>query len=443
MTARAHVPFTGPRLAAFATLGVATGAFNIPLQVFLPAYYTSTAGIGLQSVGLIFMVARLWAAVCDPLVGWGSDHTHTPFGRRKPWILAGGMVFLGGLIAVFHPPHGAGSIWLAVSLFLLCLGWTATSTPHVAWAGEFATDPRERARAQAYIQTGASIGIFCVLLLPSLFDATGVHDPRVRVETMGAFVALTLIIGLALIARLFRESPVSSVPGPRAGHRAGFAALLSDTLLWRIIASDFCVALGQGSRGAVFVFFVTQYMHLSFPSSLLLMQYVFGIFASPLWARISYHLGRARTLIVAELTQVAINLTLLLVTQERLWLLIALIVAQGLTQGSGNLMLRAMIYDIADRHRRLGVQRAGLFSSIFNVTTNAAMAVSVALAFVLLGRFGFHPSGANDMHALAGLAAFFALGPAAGHLASALLIYRFPIDDRPSAAGVLGHAGSL
>ena len=104
-------------------------------------------------------------------------------------------------------------------------------------------------------------------------------------------------------------------------------------------------------------------------------------------------------------------------------------------------MLRAMIYDIADRHRHFGVQRAGLFSSIFNVTTNAAMAVSVALAFFLLSRSGFHPGGANDAHALGALAALFALGPAAGHMASTLLIYRFPIDARPPGARDGSRAG--
>ena len=133
----------------------------------------------------------------------------------------------------------------------------------------------------------------------------------------------------------------------------------------------------------------------------------------------------------AELTQVAINLAVLLVTPDRLWLLAVLVVAQGLAQGSGNLMLRAMIYDVADRHRqRAGVERAGLFSSIFDVTTNAAMAIAVAVAFFVLAQFGFHPAGSNSASALWGLIGFLAIAPALGHLASALLIVGLPIHDR-------------
>jgi glycoside/pentoside/hexuronide:cation symporter, GPH family len=114
-----------------------------------------------------------------------------------------------------------------------------------------------------------------------------------------------------------------------------------------------------------------------------------------------------------------------------------LIVAQGLAQRSGNLMLRAMIYDVADRHREVsGSERAGLFSSIFNVTTNAAMALSVGVAFLLLARFGFHAAGANDPRALRALAIFFAVAPALGHLLSALLVVGLPIVDRRRAASV-------
>jgi Na+/melibiose symporter-like transporter len=62
------------------------------------------------------------------------------------------------------------------------------------------------------------------------------------------------------------------------------------------------------------------------------------------------------------------------------------------------------------------------------------MALSVAGAFLILARFGFHPGGKNDAHALLGLAGFFAVAPALGHLASALLIVGLPVKDAvPSA----------
>jgi len=419
---------SGPRLMAFSITSIATGGFNIPLQAYLPTFYATVVGMNLKTVGLVFMISRLWSAAADPVIGWASDRTHTRIGRRKPWILGGGLLFLLSLFAVFSPPAGVGPVYLGVGLLLLCLGWTATSTPLYAWGGEMAASPAERARIQAYIQTGASVGIFLVLILPAVLDALGRGSPEARIGSMGVLVATILAIGLALIALLFREKPVPAPKTVAVHWREGLGAILRDATLARIIASDFFVALGQGFRGAVFLFFVTRYMGMASPALLLMLQYAFGILASPLWARISYRLGRVRTLIVAESLQVVINLMILLLTRDMVWLFVLLVIAQGLTQGSGNLMLRAMIYDVADRHReKSGIERAGLFSSVFNVTTNAAFAIAVGVALSAISQFGFDPRSSGS-HGVAGLHLFFAIGPAAGHLLSILIIRRIKVQ---------------
>jgi Na+/melibiose symporter-like transporter len=125
---------------------------------------------------------------------------------------------------------------------------------------------------------------------------------------------------------------------------------------------------------------------------------------------------------MAEAVQVAINLMVLFLTPDRMWLFVALIVGQGLTQGSGNLMLRSMIYDVADRHRETdGAERAGLFSSVFNVTTNAAYAVAVGIALPVVGLLGFDPR-SSGTEGLGGMHLFFAIGPAIGHALSIVVI---------------------
>src|SRR3546814_17322112 len=68
---------------------------------------------------------------------------------------------------------------------------------------------------------------------------------------------------------------------------------------------------------------------------LFLFQFVFGIFAGPIWLKIGRRYGKHRTAVAGELVQVAINLSLLLVTPDNFGLLLALTLAQGLAQGSG------------------------------------------------------------------------------------------------------------
>jgi Na+/melibiose symporter-like transporter len=109
----------------------------------------------------------------------------------------------------------------------------------------------------------------------------------------------------------------------------------------------------------------------------------------------------------------------------------ALTVAQGLAQGSGNLMLRAMVADLADKQRlESGQERSGLLFSVFSMSAKLGTAIGVGVAFPLVAWLGFRPGVVNTPQALLGLKLVFALGPALAHTVSAVLIMRFPLDER-------------
>jgi len=134
--------------------------------------------------------------------------------------------------------------------------------------------------------------------------------------------------------------------------------------------------------------------------------------------------------VAGELAQVAINLGLLLLTPGNMALLAFLTVAQGLAQGSGNLMLRSIVADVADHHRLdTGHDRIGLFFSVFSLSDKAAYAAAVGIALPLLAWLGFDPRQPNDPVVLDHLKLVFGLGPALAHLVSALVIRGFPLNE--------------
>jgi Na+/melibiose symporter-like transporter len=209
-------------------------------------------------------------------------------------------------------------------------------------------------------------------------------------------------------------------------------AAFGNPLLLRVLASDFAVTLGQSIRAALIVFFVSFYMgRPDWAAALFLFQFVFGIFAGPIWGGIGVKLGKHRTAVLGELVQVAVNLGLLLVTPDRFGLLLALTLGQGLAQGSGNLMLRAIVADVADKERlETGEERTGLYYSVFTLAGKLAGAAAIGIALPLVAWLGFDPKAAeNSPEALTGLLTVFALGPAIAHALSALLIARFSLDE--------------
>lgn len=421
------------RLTLFALINVSLTGAVFPVTAYLPSYYADQGGLGLAVAGTVFTLSRIWNGLNDPLVGWWSDNTRSRFGRRKPWIVAGAPLYLLATYALFAPPVEPGPWYLGVWLFVFYLGWTMIAIPLAAWSGELADEYHERSRVQAYLQTSGAIGLLLVLLVPAAIDWLGVASPRIKLAAMGAFIALTLLPGLAALL-LFREhAPVIAiVKKRRVSWYRGALSLFGDPLVARVMASDFAVTFGQGVRSALLIFFVSEWVGLpQWASTLWLLQFAIAIFAAPLWLRLSYRLGKHRTVIAGELVQVAINLGLLAVGQGELALLLALTVAQGLAQGSGNLMLRALVADVADAQRvQHGEERAGLLFSIFSLTGSLGMAAAVALAFPLLAWFGFAPGQHNGTQALSALHWLFAAVPALAHAASAWLVAGFPLDER-------------
>lgn len=421
------------RLAGFASLFVPITAAQMPLAVHLPAIYAQQFGLSLAVIGAIFLGERLWGAVADPLIGALSDRTHGRFGRRRPWIVAGSALFgLSGALLFFPAASWVSPLYLTASLFLFYLGWSMVQIPYLAWSGETYGGYHERTRIATFQTVAGSASLLVVLILPTIIDQISPRDGALKLAAMGSVVLVSLIVSLTLTLRSQSEAPAAPSSGARLSLRQTVGALFGHPLLRRVLLSDFAVTVGQSIRSALIVFFVTHYMGLpQWASGLFLFQFVFGIVAGPIWAQIGYRIGKHRAAVAGELAQVAINLGLLLVVPGQIGLLLALTLAQGLTQGSGNLMLRSMVADIADDHRlRAGEDRTALFFSAFSLSSKAGMAAAVGIALPLVGWLGFDPRATTSSpEALNGLLTVFALGPAIAHLLSAWLIHGFPLDE--------------
>ena len=61
---------------------------NVPLAAYIPNYYCADLGVSLASIGSVWLFARLFDAITDPLVGYLGDKTDTRWGRRRVWMIA-------------------------------------------------------------------------------------------------------------------------------------------------------------------------------------------------------------------------------------------------------------------------------------------------------------------------------------------------------------------
>src|SRR4030042_5970973 len=88
------IPFS--QLAAYGAGGIIPIAlFNIA-GILVGLMGNISLGLSAFWLGVILIIPRLWDALSDPIIGHLSDNTRTRWGRRRPYLLVGGI-----LVALF------------------------------------------------------------------------------------------------------------------------------------------------------------------------------------------------------------------------------------------------------------------------------------------------------------------------------------------------------
>ncbi|RPJ05244.1 MAG: MFS transporter, partial [Spirochaetaceae bacterium] len=133
--------------------GVGDIGGNLIFQImgfWLLNYLTDTVGLSAALAGTALMIGKFWDAITDPIMGIISDRTKSKMGRRRPYLLIGGVVAIISMIIMFMNPHfpqheqTAIFIWAVAVYCFLCLAFTIVNIPYSALTPELTSDYNER-----------------------------------------------------------------------------------------------------------------------------------------------------------------------------------------------------------------------------------------------------------------------------------------------------------
>lgn len=130
--------------------GIKAAAFTI----FLLFYFNNVLGLGPVLTGAALMIALVFDAITDPLVGSWSDSLRHKWGRRHPLMYLSALPLAISFALVFNPPSGLGQ----VGLFLWLTGFSIATraamslyfVPHLALGAELSNDYHERTSIVAF-----------------------------------------------------------------------------------------------------------------------------------------------------------------------------------------------------------------------------------------------------------------------------------------------------
>ena len=98
------------------------------ISYFLMIYFTDTVGMAPLFVGNLFLVARIWDAFNDPMMGFVVDNTRSKWGKFRPWILLGAVLNSIVMIFMFRKPAGMTGFSMYAYFSVMYILWGMTYT---------------------------------------------------------------------------------------------------------------------------------------------------------------------------------------------------------------------------------------------------------------------------------------------------------------------------
>jgi glycoside/pentoside/hexuronide:cation symporter, GPH family len=295
-------------LIAYSVAQFGLSAMNTLVNTQIPFFYVDTLRLPATQFGLVMLIAKLWDAITDPVMGHVTDNTRSARGRRRPYFLVGAPLLALFTWLLFSPPTRSGEAlfgWFLLTFLGAYSARTVFETPYQALAPDLTPDYDERTRVATYRVTIGNLGDMAGAIVPMFMLA--VLPPRQTFDWSGRAVGV-VIVATAFVAYLGVRERFDASLLPRTPFARSLLQILRFPVRNRparlLIASYACAVFATTIPTAVFRF-VNRYVftatgleatslgplveRIGAPAFLdiaVILGYFAGVFCSaPIWAR--------------------------------------------------------------------------------------------------------------------------------------------------------------
>lgn len=391
--------------------------------------------------GMIYLFPRLFDAISDPIMGFVSDNTKSKWGRRRQYVLIGGIIMGIAYIfmwQLFKENTLQFNFWyFFLWSIIFYLGLTFFSVPYVAMGYEMSDDFHERTNIMAIAQwIGQWAWVIAPLFWIIMYDPEWFPSAEVAVRELAIWVAIPCAI-CAIVPAIFIESKSTVNEDYEPLNLANVGN--SITKIFKSFVEAFKIKDFRKLCGATFLIFNA----FNTVAALTFFVIVYKLFngdagASGIWvsmfgclgalgttfiviptvAWMSKKMGKKKAFMVSQsISLVGYVMLYFLFIPGKPWMYIIALPFFSFGIGSLFTIMMSMTADVIDIDEiNTGKRREGIFGAIYWWMVKVGFGIAGALSGVIITVVGFNPDlvTLDQQSAVDGLHAFFCFFPMGG-----------------------------
>lgn len=337
--------------------GDMAGSFvNLFVDAYFLIFCTSVLGISAGWMGTLFLVARLWDAINDPIMGsfpdrWMIGKSGDKF---KPWI----KIFmiplaLSGVLCFLNVPLEGIALhaYVAFAYVLYGMSYTGTSMPFGAMASVVSDDPIQRSKlSRARSIGGTIVGIVGLSIVPVVcFDKQSNILPE-RFTLSAVVFGVLSIISYFVLLNLTQERIRQNV---EKAEKFNYGKVLKATVHNRPLIGVMVATLGSmlfitGSNQVRSYIFKEYYARTDVMSIISLATIPILVICFPLVPKLVAKFGKKATLMAAIISSTIFSVIPVVMEIKNVYVYSALVVLGTIGQTVFTMLIWALVTDCLD-----------------------------------------------------------------------------------------------
>ncbi len=215
---------------------------------YISIYFLDVMGISAVAIGVLLMVARVFDAFNDPLMGVLVAKTKTRWGKFRPWLFIGTVTNAIVLYMMFSVPpslDGAGLIaYASVTYILWGVTYTMMDIPYWSMVPAFTESGKEREGLSAFARSMAGVGsalisiitVMSVSALGTMMGGTTDNEiNRLGYSKFALIVGIVFVVFVTITCACIKEK--STVNMKSASVKDMFKALIQNDQAMTVVVA--------------------------------------------------------------------------------------------------------------------------------------------------------------------------------------------------------------